>query len=160
VNIDVVGTNDAPLMQTQTTARTFTEDSGVNGSGNITATGIAQFSDVDLTDTHTTSAALVSAILSNGHTVPASVAALAATAIPTPVLLDDSNGDGQGGAQWNFALANSALQFLAQGESLTLKYNVTVTDPFGASASQVVNVTINGVNDPPVINEAQGSAAT
>jgi len=106
--------------------------------------------DVDLTDTHTTSAVLQSAILSGGGSLPAGLAALLANAIATPTLIDPSTGDGHGQLQWDFALANSAVQFLATGQTLTAIYNVNVTDTFGVTATQAVTVTIAGVDEPPV----------
>jgi VCBS repeat-containing protein len=150
VTITVTGTNDAPLMQTGPATRALTEDSGLDGAGNLVATGLADFSDVDLTDTHTTSAVLQSATLSGGGSLPAGLATLLANAIATPTFTDVSTGDGHGEAQWNFALANSAALFLAAGQTLTAVYNVTVTDPFGATATQAVTVTIAGANDAPV----------
>ena len=59
----------------------------------------------------------------------------------------------------------AAVTDLAQGETLTLHYNVTTTDPFGATATQDVAITITGVNDAPTVaaavtgagNEGSGS---
>jgi VCBS repeat-containing protein len=152
----VVGTNDGPTMQTPAVSRALTEDSGVNGSGNLAATGLAQFADVDLTDTHTLSATLQSAVLSDGGSLPAGLQALLDTAVTTS-FNDDSNGDGHGELQWNFGLSNSAVQFLAQGETLTLHYNVNVTDPFGAAATQDVGITITGVDDAPFVTASAPS---
>src|SRR5262249_21963122 len=97
VNIDVVGTNDAPVMQTAAVSRPpVTEDQS------LTATGLAQFSDLDLTDTHTVAAALQSAALSGGGTLPVGLAGqLAAAAHAT--LIDPATGDGHGQIQWDFA---------------------------------------------------------
>jgi VCBS repeat-containing protein len=150
INIDVIGTNDAPIMQTGPVSRLLTEDAGINGLGNLTATGLATFSDVDLTDTHTPSATLQSSVLSGGGSLPAGLLALLNGAL-TPTLIESSTGDSNGTLQWNFALANSAAQFLAQGQSLTLVYNIDVTDPFGATATQAVTVTVTGTNDAPII---------
>ena len=62
INIDVVGTNDAPMMQTPPVLAAAHRGSA--STPNLTATGLAQFSDVDLTDTHTVSAVLQSSGLS------------------------------------------------------------------------------------------------
>ena len=64
ISIDVAGSNDAPVMQTPAVLRQVFED---QSTPNVTATGLAQFTDVDLTDTHTVSAVLQSSGLSGGQ---------------------------------------------------------------------------------------------
>ena len=66
-------------------------------------------------------------------------------------LVDPATGDGHGDIQWNFALDNSQLQFLAVGQILTLDYHINVTDTFGATATQDVLITISGSNDAPIV---------
>ncbi|QWL03006.1 VCBS domain-containing protein, partial [Shewanella indica] len=48
---------------------------------------------------------------------------------------------------WNYEIANSLVQFLAVGETITLSFTLTVTDDFGASDSQQVTLSITGTND-------------
>ncbi|AZV31170.1 VCBS domain-containing protein [Cobetia sp. ICG0124] len=43
------------------------------------------------------------------------------------------------------------LDCLAEGETLELDYTVLVTDSQGATAEQVVTITITGTNDAPVL---------
>ncbi|HVZ42274.1 MAG TPA: VCBS domain-containing protein [Ramlibacter sp.] len=52
---------------------------------------------------------------------------------------------------WTYTLANSSHQDLAQGESFTETFTVTVTDDHSASATQTVTITVNGANDAPTI---------
>src|SRR5207237_736620 len=54
---------------------------------------------------------------------------------------------------------NSAADHLAEGESHTETFTATVTDDFGATASQVVSITVTGTNDSPVITTAAGQNA-
>ena len=56
---------------------------------------------------------------------------------------------GAGSVAWHFTVDNADIQFLAQGQSITQTYEVAVTDEFGASTVQDVNVTLNGTNDAP-----------
>jgi VCBS repeat-containing protein len=149
VTITVTGTNDTPEVQTGTVSRVLAEDAAAS----LTASGAGQFADVDLTDTHTVAAVLTSAGLNNSATLPAGLQALLADAVAV-TLPDVATGDAHGQYLWDFALANSAVQFLAAGQTLTLAYDVTVTDNHGAAATQRVNVTITGANDAPVITSA------
>ena len=52
---------------------------------------------------------------------------------------------------WTYTLANAGHQDLAEGESHTETFKVTVTDDKGATSTQDVLITINGTNDAPVI---------
>jgi VCBS repeat-containing protein len=102
------------------------------------------FTDVDLTDTHTTSAVAQAA----GY--------LGSSTLGTPV---DSTGGVPGSVGWNFSVADGALDFLAAGQTLVQSYNVTVDDGHGGTALQVVTVTITGTNDVPVITSTVAAAA-
>jgi VCBS repeat-containing protein len=155
VTISVTGSNDGPVMHTAAVSRTTAEDSE---SPDLTGTGIALFTDVDLADTHTTSSSLQSAVLSTGGALPAGLAALLGGAMTTS-LFNASTGDGSGEVQWNFALANSAAQFLALGETLTATYEVSATDNNGAAATQAVTINITGSNDAPVITDGTTSGS-
>lgn len=61
---------------------------------------------------------------------------------------------GAGGA-WTYALnnADTDTDALAEGASVTETFTATVTDDFGATASQLVTVAIAGTNDAPVAND-------
>src|SRR5262249_58229947 len=55
--------------------------------------------------------------------------------------------------------AGNALDFLAAGQTLTITYNVTVTDDSGVSSTQQVTITVIGTNDVPVITFAAQTGA-
>ena len=52
---------------------------------------------------------------------------------------------------WSFSVADSALDSLQAGQTLTQSYAVTVDDGHGGTASQTVKITITGTNDVPVV---------
>lgn len=157
IAIQVAGTNDGPVIQTADVSRALGEDANV-AAGQLTATGEGQFSDVDLTDTHTMSAVLATAQLSGGAPLPAGLAAALGGAVTT-TLLDAATGDGHAQYRWDFALNSAATQFLAAGQTLQLTYDVVATDSHGASAAQQVAITITGANDAPVVAAGDATAA-
>ena len=54
---------------------------------------------------------------------------------------------------------NAALQFLAEGQTRTQTYTVTITDSAGTPATQIVTITITGDEDAPTITAAVDSGA-
>ena len=109
----------------------------------LTDTGSISFTDVDLADSHTVGV------------TPAAGGYLGAL---TATVADDSTGDGTGRIDWKFSVANAAVQFLAQGQVLTQSYTVTVDDGHGGVDSQVIEITITGENDQPIISNAFSNA--
>lgn len=117
--------------------------------------GTLNFKDSDKTDTHTTSAALHSAVLSSGTVIPASSLAHLQTAV-TSQITKDSNGTGT--VKWSFSEADDDFDFLSKNQSLVLTYNVSISDGHGGTAVQTVTITVTGTEDKPVI--ARSVAAT
>jgi VCBS repeat-containing protein len=154
VQVTVIGTNDAPIYLSGAQSAHFLEDHNVNSSGNLAAQGDLFFTDIDLSDTHTVSTT-VSAMRSGGGAIPLTNAQLLAAFATS---LEDSTHHVLGEVDWDFALQNSAASFLGGGETLTLTYHVTVTDPSGGSATQDVTVTIVGDNHPVTITSGPQSA--
>ena len=157
IAVQVTGTNDGPVIQTADVARALAEDANVVAA-QLTATGEGQFSDVDLTDSHSMNAVLAAAQLSNGAPLPAGLAAALGGAMTT-TLLDAATGDGHAQYRWDFGVDNAATQFLAAGQTLQATYEVVATDSHGASAAQQVTITITGANDAPVVTVGDVTAA-
>ncbi|MGL4488051.1 MAG: beta strand repeat-containing protein, partial [Rhizobiaceae bacterium] len=138
VVVTIVGTNDAPTITVQDLIGAVTEG---NSAGNLTDTGTLSFSDVDLTDTHAVSASYV------GSTHTAQLGTL--TAVQTS---DTTAGTG-GLITWNFSVNDSAVQFLAAGETISETYQIMLTDnESGGTITRDVVVTITGTNDAPDIS--------
>jgi len=149
VTIPITGSNDAPIITSTAPSQALTEGGGVHGSGGESGTestsGTISFTDVDLTDTHTASFA-------------AQGAGYLGTFTLAPITQDSGNG-GTGQLGWSFSVDNSAIDYLAAGESLVQHYNVMVDDGHGGTAVQTVTVTINGANDAPMITSTAPSQA-
>ena len=156
----------------------------VNGTFTFTDFNAAS---VDTFDTHTVSTALAVSEWRDAHgnslgfEDPHNAALLSSVAlfgeVANPLLSDptfaqqisaatfsawraqDSTNGGNGVVGWNFDLPDNSVDFLAAGETLTLSYNVTVTDSHLASSTQTVTVTVTGTNDAPVITAATQSGA-
>jgi len=139
VAITIAGTNDPIAILFGGGTTDFVEDGGLLGVG-----AEILFSDVDLNDSHTATAA---------------AAASNTTSLGTFTLAPVSEGAGSafGSVAWSFAFDNNAAQSLAQGETAVETYTVTVADGHGASASRDVTFRFHGVNDTPDIT---GGVAT
>jgi VCBS repeat-containing protein len=149
VVVDIIGTNEAPVIVAAATTATgtVTEDTNADANNNLSAAGTVSFTDVDLTDTHSVSVS-----------VPAGSNYLG-TFTPTFTAATDATGGKTGTVGWNFTVADDATDFLAQGQTLTQTYTVTVADNHGGTTKQDVVVTINGSNEAPVVtaDESTGS---
>ena len=136
VVLSITGTNDAPVIGAQDLIGAVTEQ--VTPAGKLTDSGTISFSDVDLLDTHTVSAAAASS--GTLGTLTASITA------------DDSHVTGTGGAiTWNYSVDNANVEYLAAGQTKIETFTVTLSDGSGGSVPSTVNVTINGTNDAPTI---------
>jgi VCBS repeat-containing protein len=108
-------------------------------AGNLTTAGAVSFADVGLSNTHS---------LSFVPLDPAN--AFLGTFSPT--LGKD------GTVAWTFTVADDATDFLAQGQTLTQTYALTVDDGHGGAVTQKVVVDINGTNEAPTIVAAATTA--
>ena len=134
--VQFAGANDSVTMSLGAQAGTVTEDAATTPSpaDSHSATGTIAFSDVDLSDTHTASfVAAQGNATALGNFVLASVAEAADTA--------------NGTVNWTYTLDNAAAQALAQGQTASETYVVTISDGHGSSTTQNVTITITGTND-------------
>ncbi|ROL75322.1 type I secretion protein [Pseudomonas chlororaphis] len=134
--VQFAGANDSVTMSLGAQAGTVTEDAATTPSpaDSHSATGTIAFSDVDLSDTHTASfVAAQGNAAALGNFVLASVAEAADTA--------------NGTLNWTYTLDNAAAQALAQGQTASETYVVTISDGHGSSTTQNVTITITGTND-------------
>jgi VCBS repeat-containing protein len=134
IDVTITGTNDAPTIGAADAAAAVTEDAStptLSDSGTIT------FDDVDLSDAHG-----VSVAVAPGNTLGG---------VLTASVSDVATGAGDGTVSWNYSVANAATQYLAQGQTATETFTVTINDGHGGTVAQQVTVTVTGTNDVPVI---------
>jgi VCBS repeat-containing protein len=155
VSVVITGANDAPTISSGPESGSVSEQAGMTGSTSLDSTtpvptGTLNFTDVDLSDTHSVSVSVASATWSAGTDVPAATQADLTAALLTT--LHDSTGSGAGGIDWSFAIQDKDLDFLSAGETMTVTYDVTVIDAAGASSTQQVTVTATGATDTLLVN--------
>jgi VCBS repeat-containing protein len=138
VTVTVNGTNDSPVISTSEGQNqgTVTEagnlDDGTAAPGTPSVTGTLASTDVDNNAT---------AIWTGDKAGTYGSFAIDATT-----------------GKWTYQLDNTlpATQALKEGEVKTETFKTTVTDDFGATATQTVTITINGTNDNPLITTNPG----
>jgi VCBS repeat-containing protein len=136
--VQIAGVNDAPVIVSPAPNANVVELANTAGSATADqAAGAISFTDLDLTDAHS------AGVVANGS-------GYLGTFSLDPIS-QDSTGGGTGSLSWHFSVADGALDFLAAGQQLTQSYSVTVDDGHGSTAKQVVNVTLTGANDAPVL---------
>ncbi|WP_082070327.1 VCBS domain-containing protein [Bradyrhizobium sp. LTSP885] len=158
VTVTILGTNHPVVITSAAESSTVSELANTTGSATPDTTptvpaGTLAFTDPDTNDTHTVAVTLAS---TSGGTVPAATQADLATALTTA--LHDSTGSGNGSIDWNFAIPDRDLDYLAAGETLTVNYNVKVSDA-STSSTQTVSVVITGANDPVTMASAPEHAS-
>src|SRR5205823_6611765 len=120
VSIDIVGTNDAPVITSAAQSGSVSEGDAQPAAAQ-TASGQVAFGDVDTSDTHSLT---ISAAAGHGT---ASV---------------DADGT------WHYTVSDSgAVDALAVGEHLADSFTVRVDDGNGGIATQTVSIDIIGTND-------------
>ena len=136
VTVTITGTNDAPTIAVAGTDAigAVTEDAMTPMLGD---TGTIAFNDVDLIDGHSASVTAAA-----GNTLGGTL--VMGTASEDP-------GTQAGTIGWTYSVANSAVQYLAQGETATETFTVAISDGHGGTVSQDVTVTVTGTNDAPTI---------
>jgi len=168
VTITITGTNDAPVLSADASIHHAVEVPDTTGAPNSvvdTATGTLAFADLDLSDTHTATAALhpgaTSVVWSGGNynDIPQATRDALNSATTVAVTENNTDANNQGSVGWEFKLPDNLFDFLADGETLTLIYDLTVTDNNGVSSTQQITVQIGAANDQPVISVIDNGAA-
>ncbi|MEY9748875.1 ELWxxDGT repeat protein/VCBS repeat-containing protein [Bradyrhizobium japonicum] len=161
-------TNHAPWLATDSVvSHGITELAGMSGSGNLDSiAGKLLFTDADLSDKHQVGAALdqtsIKWAYADGTAVSAAIPADVSNALANAVhasLVNDSTNGSIGEIAWTLSAADYYFDFLAGGETLSVTYDIAVTDNNGASSVQPVTVVVTGTNDLPAVDTASTTAS-
>src|SRR5205814_675520 len=70
----------------------------------------------------------------------------------TAVKNTDTTGSGTGGQfTWTYTVADSAVEYLAAGQTKVESFSITLDDQHGGLITRQIDITITGSNDVPVI---------
>ena len=150
ITITITGTNDGPVFSGGVFDGVLEE---ANTPAQLETSGEVLFTDLDLSDTPEVTAQFTSVepVAGSGFALTPEQKVAFTNALTVQQSAGNAN---NGGATWTFAIAATALDFLAQGEQLEVKYLLTVTDDSGATDTREVTVVVTGTNDDPTISEA------
>lgn len=118
----------------------------VSPEGVQTFSGVLNFNDVDVSDTHE-----AEVLTATGSSSFVPLGAFQLGVVQSGV----SSSSGQ--LAYTYTVSETSLNRLSQGDVVTETYTVRITDNFGAFADQVITVTIQGSNDLPTLVAAVGS---
>ncbi|HEX5472928.1 MAG TPA: VCBS domain-containing protein, partial [Lacipirellulaceae bacterium] len=159
VVVTIVGSNDVPDVTSSAQPVCIFEDydnANYQNSDVHFASGTIIFADVDLNDRPTVTTVFDSFSYKDGCGIEITQLSDAQRAdiqaLETGLQLSpDGNNANDGSVTWSYSIADSALDFLARGETLTLTYLAQVDDGHGGIVTQPLTVTVHGANDAPVL---------
>ena len=159
-----------PTIDSATNPAAIDEVSGDSSAQNIPATtGTITFTDQDLDDslplsvTGNASASYTHPMAAPLVQVPTNSAVNISTLIASGAISFDQSGltsdGGQQTIDWTYDPDAADLDWLQDGDTLTLTYTAQITDGAGNVGSQNLVININGTNDVPTIDSATNPAA-
>nr|WP_249228399.1 VCBS domain-containing protein [Roseateles sp. XES5] len=147
VTVVITGTNDAPVLSSSSGDVTEFANTALSFTAN-TVTGQMSFTDVDLNDVGH-SAVVVSAARSGETDGLSLVSANALRSMLSVTGVEKAAGSGSGIVKWAFSAPDAMFDYLAQGQKVTLSYQVQVSDGDGGTDTETVTITVTGTNDRP-----------
>ncbi|PCJ26905.1 MAG: hypothetical protein COA96_04555 [SAR86 cluster bacterium] len=136
ISVLVTGVNDVPEVSDTDVIGAVTES--ITPTGDLTDSGTLDFTDVDLSDTHSIQPIVASA---------GALGSLAAT------VSTDTTGSGLGGViGWDYSVAATDVEYLAKNQTKVESFLITLDDGNGGTVDRTVDVTITGTNDVPIVS--------
>jgi VCBS repeat-containing protein len=137
--VTVTPANDPPFVVNATTDA-ITED---ESDPLLTASGTITFDDLEVGDAHTVFPTKTSGSLGG---------------FLTASLIDPATGPELGTISWSYLTSNFNTQYLAEGETATESFLVSIFDDHGGVGVQAVDVNVIGANDAPVLGHIRVGA--
>ena len=155
--ITLAAEDSAPVISNPAQSGAIAETTGQTGSlDSHSIGGTIHFSDRDLSDRPTAAilphSQSVSWIAADHHTdLSSQLTSGQIAALEQALQLSQSGNTNNGTVAWTYSVADGTLDFLGEGESVTVTSTVTVDDHHGGTAPATIVVTITGSNDRPVV---------
>ncbi|WP_027859801.1 beta strand repeat-containing protein, partial [Marinobacterium jannaschii] len=156
-SIELVADGGNPNADFVTESGLTETDAGLTDSGSITLTDVDTQDEV--TVTHTVVAVQKNSAgetITSHASVPGNAQLQAMLSLTPDPAIDSSNTSTS--LNWGFDSGSEAFNFLREGEQLVLTYTLTADDGNGGTATQDLEIVINGSNDAPVASDTSGSA--
>jgi VCBS repeat-containing protein len=129
VTVVITGTNDTPVITAVDVTGAVKQDTALESGNMLHDAGSVTFVDADATDHATVSVAFVT-----DSTTSAPIPGALHTALQNALTLQASSFTTNSGTiNWHFNLDNSLVQYLADGETITVTYSITVKDDSGTA---------------------------
>ena len=133
VVVTITGKNDAPTITVEDLVggvKEVADNAATEGSAMLSDTGTISFADVDLSDGHTITAIGNPAIATAGgdNALPANTIPVTGFGTFAATVTDAATGDGAGTVTWTYEVLDSAIEFLAAGQTITQTYSVEIDD--------------------------------
>jgi VCBS repeat-containing protein len=115
-------------------------------------TGAIHFTDIDLTDRPAATITHQSVTWTDHLTdLSSSLTTDEIGALECALSLVQTNNTNSGAIGWSYSITDSALDFLADGQTATIVSTVTLNDNEGGTDTATVTITVTGSNDAPAI---------
>ncbi|XYL60585.1 VCBS domain-containing protein [Bradyrhizobium sp. DASA03076] len=149
--------DDAPAFNAAETSPSVSFAELDNKTGDATmdpasgGTGTIDFTDIDLTERPTAKITHQDVTwLAADHTTALTLTPDEISALEHALTLQQTGNRNNGTVGWSYSIADSALDFLGQGQTATVVSTITLDDGHKSDTAQVT-VTISGANDAPTL---------
>ena len=144
ITVTIEGSNDVPTV-TVSEATGFTE--ALDASAQLLEdNGTVSFADVDANDLIDITFSVNGTAVWSGGPLDASLRTALVAGFSTGVI----DASAPGAIPWTYQ-ATADLDFMAEGDTITIDYTVVATDSAGRNATDLVTITILGTNDAAVV---------
>lgn len=163
-SLTVNGSNDTPQIAVadQLGGATESETTGTTGGSSVHhLSGAIHFADLDLSDRPAGATTSIAAVYTDVHGAAQALTTAQAAAFAAAFSLSAGGANTNAGqVNWDYSLADGALDFLGLSETLTITVAVGVNDQHGGTAPATVTLVFNGQNDAPTVSAITSAPST